>query len=161
MKIISKKNKPIKSYKTTEYNIIIIIFLYIISLVSIWLIIFKDFDTGLKIICVIFLIIFFAFFYWFFNFEFEIYNTYFTICSNLILLPFKIIFAKIYFDNIEWIDYGKIEGHISIYGEKFTVFEIKFYLKNGKFKKYSFMGEYNELSYIAKNWKTIAKYNMK
>jgi hypothetical protein len=161
MEIISRKNKPIKSYKSTEYNTIIILFLYIIALVSIWLIIFKDFDIDLKIFCAIFLLTFFSFFYWFFNFEFEIYNTHFTICSNLIFLPFKIIFAKIYFDNIEWIDCGKFEGRISMLGGKVTIFEIKFYFKNGKFKKYSFMGKYNDLSYVANNWKIIAKYNIK
>jgi hypothetical protein len=160
MKIISKENRSIKSYKSSEYSIIIIICLYIFALIFFWLIVTaKDLDINIKLLGVVLVVFFFSFLCWFFNFEFEIYNTHFSICYGLVFLPFKIIFTEILFNNIDWIDGGKFEGKIQ-WGTKITIFEITFYLKSGKIKKYSLLGKESDFRNVIYNWRKIANYEI-
>ena len=151
IEITSKKHKPIKSFKSSEHNkIIIILYIFVISTFCLMLNT-KEFGITTKIIFMIMIIFLFFVLYWFFNFEFEIYHTYFTICFQMIFFPIKIVLVKILFNNIEWIDGEEIQGL------KMTIFKIKFYLKNGKTKNYSFMGNKKEFLNILYNWRNISE----
>jgi len=160
MRIISKNNKPIKSYKSSKYCKILTVILYIAIFISSYLLITtEEFDIYGKIIIAIIIICFLSYLYWIFNSEFEIYNTHFTLSFNLIFLPYKIVFHKILFDDIDWVDGKNVETPYRP-GSKFKVSELQiyFYLKNGKAKTVRFSGNENEFNDIIRNWKNIANY---
>ena len=153
MKIVSKKNKPIASFKFTKYNIIIIpLFLFITFCVFI----FNDNKTPYNnqmlyagITLLFFIILFICI-----VFKFEMYNGYFTASFSLVFLPFKITFNKILFENIDWVDCYEVtvKGRITTF-----FYQMSINMKTPKLKAYVFDGKKEELEYIAYNWKTLAK----
>jgi len=162
MKITTKKNKPIASYKKPLLNKIIANVFNILVLFLIWLVLVKNFDINTKITFIFFIVIIYLFFYCgyrLFYLEFEIYDTHFALCYSLFFLPLKIIFVTINFEDIDWIEYGGTSAQVR--GASIaTGYEIIFYLTNGKVKKCPFMGTENELVDLVHNWKSIAKYNV-
>jgi hypothetical protein len=65
--------------------------------------------------------------------------------------------GEIKFDNIDWIDGEKFRGANGS-SSAITFLIIKYYLKNGKVKKQTFLGKEDEFYNIIHNWKNIAKY---
>ena len=148
MDIISKKDKPIKSYR--KYSKIIIILLYIVGIIVFYQVIIAKIYG--------FLLIFGPVFFWIcwnFNSEFEIYNDRFAVGYNFIFLPCKLIITEIFFDNINWIDGGEeFRGRL-------VKLIMRFYFKNGEIKECVFNGDEKDFYDVIYNWKKIAKYERK
>lgn len=157
MKIVLKKrNVPIKTYKSPDGSALIVMCLYVVTLVlGLLIFIAGDFGMGINISLLVLLLLGFSFLFYFFTWEFDVYKTHFTVCSSFIFLPLKIIFTEIYFDTIDWIDYGKFNGTAGS-ARNITIFEINIYFKNGKYKKYSFLGKESELIDFVNNWRNLS-----
>jgi hypothetical protein len=137
---------PIKSYKSIYSDSLIanifFILLEFVMLVSGYLLIkiSKELNVYAIVICTIAYILLAVSILYLHTWKMEIYEKFFLFCLNI---PFKIIYKKYSFDEIEWIDGEKIEGHTRYVSGIFH--NIKIHLRNGSLKVHGFLGNENDL----------------
>ena len=150
IKLVSKKNKPLKLYKAIENTEIFNIMLFAFTLFFICL--FLVFKINIEVIFVLITLGSCFLLYCIFNTVFEVYETNFSSCLDIIILPYKIVLKNISFEDIVWLEGKEIKGHYLFNNTSFVIY---CYLKNGKRKNITFPGKESDFFYVINNYKNI------
>ena len=149
MDILSKKHKPIKTYRSHGKRERILCFIGGIFIIS--LTIFLK-ETAMTIL----FFIFFLWWSWLYNTEFEIYNDRFVLVYSFVLLPCKLVVTDVFFDEIDRMDSRVIDRTRS-----YRMYTIIIHCKNGAIKECEFKGSVRDFNDVLNNWKEIANYENK
>jgi hypothetical protein len=145
MRILSKKHKPIKSYR--KYSKILIFIFFVVDIIILCLSIIAKEYVYLLVLPPLFLWV-----WWAFNAEFEIYSDRFAVGYSFVILPCKLIITEIFFDDIDWVD------RRVAYRRGYEKLIMIVYCKNGAIKEREFKGGNWDFNDVLNNWKEIANY---